>query len=177
VYEAMITGTPVVAIPLFGDQGSNAAFLRRRKVSVTLELDTVTKESILASLNTIINDTGYTFLTEFPRRIFVEANNDDNFLRYYQRMQELSSVFKDRPMSPQESIVYWTEYVIRHNGASHLKALGTDMPLYKYLMLDIFSLLFIAVAVVVLVMYILFRKIRTWVKRKLRYAILSKKQK
>ena len=66
-----------------------------------------------------------------------------SFHSFYQRMQELSRVFKDRPKTPQETVVYWTEYVIRHNGAPHLQALGADMPLYRYLMLDIIALAFV----------------------------------
>jgi len=34
----------------------------------------------------------------------------------------VSDRFRDRPMSPAESVVYWTEYVIRHKGAPHLKS-------------------------------------------------------
>lgn len=59
VYEAIATGTPVVTIPLFGDQRSNAALLRHRGVGVNLELKTVTKESVLIALKTIINDKRY----------------------------------------------------------------------------------------------------------------------
>jgi len=33
-----------------------------------------------------------------------------------------SEIFKDRPMSPEKSVVYWTEYVIRHKGAQHPKS-------------------------------------------------------
>ena len=73
-------------------------------------------------------------------------------------MQELSRVFKDRPKTPQESVVYWTEYVIRNNGTSYLKALGTDMPLYKYLMLDIIALTLFVTTSTVLVIYLMVTK-------------------
>lgn len=52
-------------------------------------------------------------------------------------MQRLSRVFKDRPMTLRESVVYWTEYVIRHNGASHLKSAAFEMPLHQYSLLDV----------------------------------------
>ena len=57
VYEALTTATPVVTIPLFGDQQTNAALLHERGVGVNLDLKTVTKEKVWAALNTIINDT------------------------------------------------------------------------------------------------------------------------
>ena len=57
VIEAVATGTPVVAIPLFHDQPSNAALLRHRGAAVYLDFKTVTKEGILAALSAIVNDT------------------------------------------------------------------------------------------------------------------------
>lgn len=57
VYEAVMTGTPVVTIPLFADQQSNAALLHHRGVGVNLDFKTVTKETVLDALNTIVNDT------------------------------------------------------------------------------------------------------------------------
>ena len=59
VYEAVITGTPVVTIPLFADQPANAALLHYRGVGVNLELKTATKETVLAALNSVINDARY----------------------------------------------------------------------------------------------------------------------
>ena len=70
-YEAIVTGTPVVTFPIFGDQATNAAILQYRGVAVNVDLKTVTKENVLAALNTIINDTRYrypAFFTQFSHR-------------------------------------------------------------------------------------------------------------
>lgn len=103
------------------------------------------------------------------------TNDGTIFRSYYQRMQKLSLAFKDRPMSPQESIVYWTEYVIRHDGAPLLKALGTDMPLYQYLMLDIIALAVVIMIVAFLAMYSLTKKFYALVRRKSKNPSGSKK--
>lgn len=50
-------------------------------------------------------------------------------------------------MTPHESVVFWTEYVLKYNGAKHLKTAAADMPLYQYLLLDIFAfVIFIVIA-------------------------------
>ena len=59
VYEAVMTGTPVVTIPLFADQRPNAAILHHRGVGVDLNFRTATKETVLAALNAVVNDTRY----------------------------------------------------------------------------------------------------------------------
>ena len=69
-------------------------------------------------------------------------------------MQELRHIFEDRPMSAQESVVYWTEYVIRHKGAHHLSAIGSDMPFYQYFMLDLVALTLLTFGLAILIMRI-----------------------
>lgn len=68
------------------------------------------------------------------------------FCRYRENMKILSDTMKDVPISPSESVVYWTNYVLRHNGALHLRTVGADMPLYQYLMLDVIG--FIAAVII-----------------------------
>lgn len=57
--------------------------------------------------------------------------------RYYQNAKKQSQIFKDRPLSPLESAVYWTEYVIRHKGAPHLKSAAVELYWYQYLLIDV----------------------------------------
>lgn len=78
--------------------------------------------------------------------------------RFHERMQNLSRVFKDRPMTPQESAAYWTEYVIRYNGASRLQAVGSEMPLYQYLLLDIVLLIYVLEIVALSVLFYMSKK-------------------
>ena len=48
-----------------------------------------------------------------------------------------SNILKDRPMTPAQSVVYWTEYVIRHKGAPHLKSHAVNLTWYQYFLLDV----------------------------------------
>ncbi|RZB73448.1 UDPGT domain containing protein [Asbolus verrucosus] len=40
---------------------------------------------------------------------------------YKQNAERASKQFKDRPMSPVDTAIYWVEYVIRHKGAPQLR--------------------------------------------------------
>ena len=68
-------------------------------------------------------------------------------------MQKLSHRFKDRPITAAQSIKYWTEYIIRHKGAGHLRTAAADMPFYQYLLLDV--ILFVC-SVLALIFYVLY---------------------
>lgn len=57
--------------------------------------------------------------------------------RYAERMKTLSKKFNDRPMSPKDTVLYWTEYILKHNGTNHLRTAGADMSFYQYFLLDV----------------------------------------
>lgn len=59
------------------------------------------------------------------------------FFRYTENAKIASEQFRDRPVSPAESIVHWTEHVIRHGGASHLKPNALNLKWYQILLLDV----------------------------------------
>lgn len=54
-------------------------------------------------------------------------------------MKRYSRLTKDQPEAPIQRFLWWTEYVLRHNGAPHLKSPSIDMPWYQYLLLDIIT--------------------------------------
>ena len=65
--------------------------------------------------------------------------------RYKENVQKLSVLHKDRPVDPLDLSVYWTEYVMRHKGAKHLKSAVHDLSWIQYFCLDVIGLLAIVV--------------------------------
>lgn len=76
-------------------------------------------------------------------------------------MKELSRRFKDRPLTPQQTAAYWIEYVIRHNGATHLRTAALNMPLYQYLLLDVITFI---VLVSISIFYLIYFSIKSTIK-------------
>jgi glucuronosyltransferase len=74
-------------------------------------------------------------------------------------MKKMSAVSKDEPESPLNRAVWWTEYVIRHNGAKHLRSAAVDLAWYQYLLLDVVAFLFILAAVTVLASYLILKAV------------------
>lgn len=70
-----------------------------------------------------------------------------------------SERFKDRPVTPQQSVVYWTEYVIRHKGAPHLKYHGLNLAWYQYFLLDVISVILIFTSLVLFIIYKVLKRI------------------
>ncbi|MBB5830127.1 glycosyltransferase [Micromonospora carbonacea] len=59
VREAIDSGVPMVALPLFGDHPASAARLARLGVAVELDADAVTAAALGAAMTTVLRDPGY----------------------------------------------------------------------------------------------------------------------
>lgn len=66
-------------------------------------------------------------------------------------MINIKNKLLDQPMSGLEKAIFWSEYVIRHKGATHLRSPLLDLPLYEFLMLDV--LLYIIISITILIYF------------------------
>lgn len=82
--------------------------------------------------------------------------------KYSKNAKEISARFKDRPMTPQQAVVYWTEYAVRHNGAPHLRAAGVDLNYFQLRSYDVYAVMLLIFIVILYIDY----KILKWILRK-----------
>ncbi|PSN46987.1 hypothetical protein C0J52_17341 [Blattella germanica] len=134
--EAIYIGVPMIGIPLFSDQKMNIENYVRKGIALKLDFYSITEETLLSSLNTILNDPSY------------EKN-----------AKRMAALFRDRPQSALETAVFWTEYVIRHQGAFHLRTAAVDMPWYQYLLLDVIATLLLIIILAFVMIYYILKKI------------------
>ncbi|XP_068186139.1 UDP-glucuronosyltransferase-like isoform X2 [Antennarius striatus] len=120
IYESICNAVPMLMFPLFGDQRHNAQRMVSRGVAEKLSIYDVTTEKLLASLNKITHDQSYK-----------------------EKMVELSQKHLDRPVEPLDLAVFWTEFVMRHKGAAHLRAAAHELNWVQYHSLDVLGFLFI----------------------------------
>ncbi|XP_067011529.2 UDP-glycosyltransferase UGT5 [Anabrus simplex] len=134
--ESIHRGVPMLGIPFFADQQINIEKSMRHGVGLRLDYNDITKESLLKTIRSVIDDPSY-------------AKN----------MRELSSKFRDRPETPLETAVFWCEYVMRHKGAPHLRSAAKDLYLFQYLLLDVIAFASAATLVPVLLLCYCCKKI------------------
>jgi len=126
VAEAQYHGVPMLALPVFADQPGNADKLVQSGYGLQLPLATLDLDEFKAAIKEVI---------ENPK--------------FAQKLKTFSQLYRDRPLSAQELVVYWTEYVIRHHGAPHMQSPLVHMNFIASNNLDIYVL-------AILVLYILF---------------------
>lgn len=130
--ETVDAGVPVVAIPLFGDQHGNAAALRDAGIATVVPYENLRKALLLDAINDVLDPT------------------------CQQKAKLMSKLWHDRPMTPMESAIYWTEYVARYNGAPNLSSTYINLPWYQQLQIDVLAFIGLVVYILSYVMYKLF---------------------
>lgn len=72
-------------------------------------------------------------------------------IRYKENSKLRSEIFKDYQMKPMDRAVYWVEYVLRHNGAGHLKQSSNIPQSYmQYFLIDVCLVIVTMIIIIVL---------------------------
>lgn len=79
--------------------------------------------------------------------------------RYKQSISKLKDIAFDPIISGPENAVWWTEYVIRHRGARHLRSSAVGVTFAKYFMLDLVSYVVAAACLALFLAYIMLRSV------------------
>ncbi|CAL8107618.1 unnamed protein product [Orchesella dallaii] len=136
--ESVFYGVPLLGAPLYVDQDLNMKQAENLGQGLTLEITDFTEESLEDKITTIIFDQ-----------------------RYAQKAKQLSQIFRDQPETPTERAVFWTEYVIRHKGATHLRSGARDLTAIQYHSLDVIMfLVIVSISSVTLVGMILLKVVQ-----------------
>jgi len=62
-------------------------------------------------------------------------------------------------MSALDTAIFWTEYVIRHKGAPHLRPAILDLAWYQYLLLDVIAFICLCTVVFIFIACTILRKL------------------
>lgn len=86
---------------------------------------------------------------------YIKQFNSIYVIRFKDKAKELSEIYQDQPLKSLDNAVYWIEYVIRHNGAHHLKTNAVELTWYEFLLLDgLFLLIIMRIIITVVLWYI-----------------------
>ncbi|KAK4872740.1 hypothetical protein RN001_014769 [Aquatica leii] len=114
--EAIQDHIPIIGIPFMADQYHNVHKIVKKGLGLSIDFDNLNKD-------------------EFKTKILEVIRNP----MYRNKVKELAELAIDQPMTGLEKAIWWTEYVIRHNGTKHLRSPSLDIPFYQYYLLDVIA--------------------------------------
>nr|WMP40233.1 UDP-glucuronosyltransferase UGT33AX4 [Tuta absoluta] len=136
--EAIVAGVPLIGIPMLGDQWYNVEKYLYLGIGLKLDIETITEEGLIRAINEVIDNE-----------------------RYRQNIKKLSTLMRDEPMSGLQRAVWWTEHVLRHGGARHLRAPAANISWAQYLELELVFVLLFAILVFVVIVFSVLRVLYT----------------
>ncbi|XP_066971028.1 UDP-glycosyltransferase UGT5-like [Macrobrachium rosenbergii] len=137
-FESIYHGRPIIGLPVFADQQSNMKTVERQGWGKTILWKDMTEDILLQNIIAVMDNK-----------------------QMQQHVQLQSRIMRDQPISPQETVVFWTEYVIRYNGAKHLRCPIADMPWYKVYNVDVWAMMLL---LALLMLWIGVQLLRTIIK-------------
>lgn len=124
--ESIIRQTPIVGIPIFGDQMMNMMRAERNGWGITVEFKNLTEESLSWAINEVLSNP-----------------------KYSKNVKEISNRLQDQPQTAMERAIFWIEFVLRHNGADFMKTSARHLNFVEYHNLDVYAIMMtIAIAVI-----------------------------
>ncbi|EDW98148.1 uncharacterized protein Dyak_GE23950 [Drosophila yakuba] len=140
VMEAVYSGVPILGLPVFFDQFINLRNVDLRGMAEVLDVNELSVDILTTTIRELLENPKYTL-----------------------NAKKMSQSFRDRPMSPLDTAVWWTEYALRNGDASHMRLKTEDVPLYYqwdwlFLIILRFGIVF---ASVIYLLYKLFQKSRS----------------
>ena len=111
--EALFAGVPILGFPIISDEPNNAGKIVRKGYGLKLDLRSFSVQELVFAINEVTTNPKY------------KAN-----------VEKASAILRSERVPPIEEAAFWINHVLKFGGA-HLRSYAQDIPLWKYLGLDI----------------------------------------
>ena len=135
--EAIDRAVPLIVIPFLGDQDANAERMKIKGIGYPLDLHSLSVNVLKEAINEMLKP------------------------KYKKNIEELRDLIYDEPMTSRERAVWWTEYILRHKGAKHLKYEGRKTPFYQRYWLDFISIGILIIIATIKSILVIIKLLRT----------------
>ncbi len=131
--EALIAGVPIIGFPVFGDQITYAGKIVRKGFGLKLDLKSFSVQELVSAIKEVTMNPSYKA-----------------------KVGKASSILKSERVPPIEEAAFWINHVLTFGG-EHLRSYAQDIPLWKYLGLDIIAFFLLIWHVFVFLLIILLK--------------------
>ncbi|CAJ0963842.1 unnamed protein product, partial [Mesorhabditis belari] len=135
--ELVLRGKKAILIPMFGDQHHNARVIEKHGSSILLEKNDLKDQATL---------------TKTIRQLLHDPELD-------KAAKHLAKMIAERPISPQEQLVKFTEFAAKHGPFPQLDPYGRQLSIFTFYLVDIIFSIIVIFFIFVFVLAYIFKKI------------------
>ncbi|VDD92425.1 unnamed protein product [Enterobius vermicularis] len=128
--EAINAGIPIIAIPLFGDQPTNAKLAEKRHLGIVLQKNQISESVLTAAIKSILEDDSYS-----------------------RKARHIRDLIRKKPFKPEELLVRWTEYIATFKKLPNLTPFAVNLSFITYYSIDVVMFLTISFAIIMVTFY------------------------
>ncbi|KAJ3641656.1 hypothetical protein Zmor_028146 [Zophobas morio] len=143
IEEAISRGVPLIGMPFMGDQPSNVQKIVDTGIGLSVDPAAVTKE-------------------ELKKCIVKVAENK----KYSKRIVEIRDLLYDKPMTGLEKVAWWSEYILRHQGAKHLRSPAADLSWFDYFLVEVVLIVVVIISSIIYLSCKIFQLLRVYLRLK-----------
>ncbi|XP_075168651.1 UDP-glucosyltransferase 2-like [Haematobia irritans] len=133
IIESIYYGIPILSLPRYdGINEDYIDWIRKLGNGISLTWDTLNRKQLSLALNDLLLKDGYR-----------------------QEAKHKSMLFQDQMNTPLERAIYWIEYVLKFNGASHLRNLGQNLTVWEFYNVDVFLMIALMIILFICFSYII----------------------
>uniref|UniRef100_A0A1I7YBH4 UDP-glucuronosyltransferase n=1 Tax=Steinernema glaseri TaxID=37863 RepID=A0A1I7YBH4_9BILA len=140
VTESVFHGKPLLALPIFGDQPHNAAFVHKRKVGFLMKKSNLTALAIEDAFRAVLGDGASKTI-------------------YMKNAERMKAMIEERPFSSEELVLRWSEYVAKFGTLPEMNIYTREMWWWQTHMIDIYAPVLISLVVTFLTFITLLRRV------------------
>ncbi|XP_017083545.2 UDP-glucosyltransferase 2 [Drosophila eugracilis] len=129
--ESIYFGKPVLGLPVFYDQHLNVQRAKQAGYGLSSDIWSVNATELTSLIQELLSNPSYLAAAQIK-----------------------SKLFRDQKDTALERAIWWTEYVLRHKGAKHLRCASRDLNFVQFHGLDTWGLLIAGVLVSILIFVI-----------------------
>ncbi|XP_016975481.2 UDP-glucosyltransferase 2-like [Drosophila rhopaloa] len=123
--ECIHHGKPMLGLPFFFDQFRNMEHIKKQGQGLVLNYKNMTSEEFRSTIIQLLTEKSFDIAA-----------------------RTAAARYRDQPMNPLETAVWWTHYVLRHKGASHMRVAGRELNFFIFHSLDVLGTFLVAFLVI-----------------------------
>ncbi|XP_057373339.1 UDP-glycosyltransferase UGT5-like [Daphnia carinata] len=142
-FETVYHGVPSICLPVWADHPINAQKSEDDGYAIRINWGDLTEEKLYNAIQLMLTNPSYS-----------------------QRVKQVSALMHDEINNPLDRAIFWIEYVIRHQGAPHLRNASRELALPQRALLDVLLILLVAIFAVAFIALRLFHFCYSLCRRK-----------